>query len=140
MKVEFQANGFVADMNDEPKEEKKEASLPLNESVFKEYMGLIFGILALLVAFTLLPLGLVATAGADFFQTLFGFFPLRYTLFHIVAVIVILILSAAFAVISLVGYTKSKRKNSDLVGLVLAIIAFAVDGLGVLVNSIMLLL
>jgi len=114
MKVEFQANGFVADMNDEPKEEKKEASLPLNESVFKEYMGLIFGILALLVAFTLLPLGLVATAGADFFQTLFGFFPLRYTLFHIVAVIVILILSAAFAVISLVGYRNPSGRTAIL--------------------------
>lgn len=127
MKVEFNENGFSAEMDYEQPEQN--ASLDIDavaeKLIIKNNGALIFGIVALAIAIGNLPFGLFMNLSTKILAQHLG-----NGLPHWVSVLfalsaVTLALSLTSGVLSVVCFAKSKKRMTDTTGLVLAIISFA---------------
>ena len=123
MKVQFDGNGFSAEMGDVGRVPQ---TPKLPEGLSKKSMGLILGIVALVVALATLLMGFIASSGADLWQSAFGAAPVRYVLLMSVICFVLGAVSVACGVTSIVFYAKSAKDTPALIGLILSIIAFVV--------------
>ncbi len=137
MKVDFDGNKFTASMSgfNESTKAKKTDIGDLANDLRKKSSTLILGILAIIAAFALLPIGLIINACTDILYNVFGFGTLHYIFMICMIGILILVLSVMFSVICILSYNKRHEKATiDTVGFVLAITSFVISGISVIAN------
>ena len=138
--MDFNYNGFSANMgtgsNDNNEAVLKNA---LKGTDTKRILTIVLGIAALVVAFLLIPYGILAAFGSELFSSVFPSSASTYLSIHITSVAVLSILSAALAAVNIFLCVNYLEKKVSTPGGVLALIAFAVNFIGVVYNVVMIL-
>ena len=145
MRVDFNGNGFSASMNENQNNNSTRGATEekitemLNRKTIKQVLALVFAIAAVAVAFALIPFGLLAHTGIQLLDILFFFRVFDYATAYVFLTAILSIISAAFGVISCVLYKKNEKTGLATAGLVIAILSFVINGLGLFYNLIIVL-
>ena len=124
MRVEFNGNGFRADMNDG--NEKFAGYQSDFKNIITNNWSLVLGIFSLILSVINLPFGLFMNLNKQIFKNAneinFSYWMAILLVFSIVFVVVS-ILSGVFSILC---YSKSCKKTTDVAGVLLSIVSFLV--------------
>ena len=131
MKVQFNGNGFSAEMENESEQKKRDGFCDF-KAIISYSKPLFFAAIAFVLALANLPFGLIINFSSELFMEAFDESAIHLTvlLVSISSIInVISLFSGAFAVSS---YFYSERASKDKVGLFFSIFSIAVNVLWIL--------
>ena len=124
MRVEFDRNGFYADMDE------RKVNFDRKESGFKniitENWPLTLGGLSLILSVVNLPFGLFMNLNKHVFNNVNGVNLSYWMAVLLVFSAVFVIVSISSGVFSIICYTKSRKKTTDVAGVLLSLISFLV--------------
>lgn len=126
MKVEFDGTNFTASMNSDGFSHK--SCIDKRMTMFWEKRKpLILGIIALFFSLVNLPYGLFATTAYDLMQDLLGASIGYWITVMFVFASVMLAISVTLAILSIVAFAKKSKDYTDIIGLTLSVLSFAVS-------------
>ena len=122
MRVEFNGRGFSADMNDE--------NFASPRCDFKKTIAnnlpLVLGVISLILSVVNLPFGLLINLNKQIFEKVNAMNTSYLMAILLVFSIVFVVVSILSGVFSIFCYSKSRKKTTDIAGVVLSIISFLV--------------
>lgn len=124
MRVEFNGNGFSADMNE------GNGKITDSQSGFKSIIAnnwsLVLGIFSLILSVINLPFGLFINLNKQIFKNVNGVNLSYWMAILLVFSMVFVIVSILSGVFSILCYSKSSKKTTDVAGILLSIVSFLV--------------
>ena len=129
MKVEFDKNGFTAEINEHNYNVNNNGSKkpPQNDfSIISKNLPLLFGILAIITSLAVLPAGILFNAGASIFGEALGQSLNKYVFTACTIITLAVILSDVFSALSIHFYKKSPKAGTDTAALIITIIALII--------------
>lgn len=124
MRVEFNSNGFRADMNDSP--EYKEDNRYEVSLFVKSNKTLIFGLLSLFLSLVNLPFGLFINLSRRISGNLDGISASCWITILVVMAAIFSVFSVSSAIASIVIFSKSEKNSFNIAGFISSILSFAI--------------
>jgi hypothetical protein len=138
MKAEFDGKKFSAEIyqNNQNFNSNGYFGSPLNTDikVGKGSISLILGVISALIALVMLPFGAIVNVFSDVFRKVFGVLIPEYIFVLFLISIILILISITLSVLSICIYTKSAKKSSDTVGLVISIASLVVAAIALAVD------
>ena len=116
MKIEYNKTGFP---------QEKSATVNAKE-IFKKNAPLFLGIMSLVAALSLLPIGFFVNISLGIFENVLAENFMHYIVIFLTVSALIVILSIAFAVLSILLFKKSEKSLQDALGVIFSVVAFCV--------------
>ena len=135
MKIEFNNNGFSANINEDPKGVTVEQSFEYKQ-ILNKYCVLIFAVVAILFATINLAFGLFINFSTKMMSEGLGTAISHWTVVLLVLSITLFLFSVVCGIASLVCFVKSMRKTIDYIGFMVAIVSFIIAVIGIVLNII----
>ena len=126
MKIEFNRNGFSADMEVTDSAKNDKFNTAAYTYLVKKSSVFICGAISVILALVLIPLSFAVNLITDIYLRGSEEFPASYLLLFLTLAIIFTAVSVIFSVISIVFYKKSEKKRIDIIGLVLSIFSFLI--------------
>ena len=133
MRVEFNNNGFSANMNSSYDHEQHHGE-KISELPFRGFGVLLLGIIAIAFSVIELPLGLFINISYDALSSALGITAMHWAVVLFAISVIIAVMSVACGIIAIVCYSKSAKQTVDVVGMVLSIIAFIISTFCLILN------
>ena len=152
MKVEFNGNGFSTNMggnnstsNNGHAQSEQVVREILEKKPIKNFLPLVLGIIALVIALVLIPFGLIATTAttsgtSTFLFELFDLSQASFVMAYIFMILIVALISCTLGIIACVVYAKSDKKGVAMAGLAVSILSFVVVAMGMTYNIIAIVL
>ena len=115
MKIEYSETGFP----------QKDTEMATMKELLKRNAPLAFGIMAFVIALSLLPIGLFINIGLDIFGGVLAENLAHYTAVFLAVATLIAIMSVALAIFSILLFKKSEKRLQDTLGVFFSIVSFA---------------
>ena len=116
MKIEYNEMGFP---------QEKSATVNVKE-LFKKNAPLFLGVMSLVAALSLLPIGFFVNISLDILGNVLAEDLTHYTVIFLTVSALIAILSVAFAILSILLFKKSEKSVQDALGVIFSVVAFCV--------------
>lgn len=128
MKVEFDKNGFTAEISEHNCNVNNNSKTQLRNdfSIISKNLPLLFGILAIITSLAVLPAGILFNAGASIFGETLGQSLDKYVFTACTIITLAVILSDVFSALSIYFYRKSGKSGTDTAALIITVIALII--------------
>lgn len=123
MKIKFNESEFSANMNDFTYCDKSEVNIKL---LLHYSAPLVFGMISIITSLCLLPFAFFVNVLSSALAELDGGIPSNYLLIFLSAGILFTCISIGASVCSMVFFSKSKKRNPDVIGIILSIFSIIV--------------
>lgn len=133
MRVEFNKNSFSANLCEEPQMGIIHLR-PNEERLMKNNKAMLFGILALFIAFVNLPFGIFMNFSTEFLTKIFNANVTHWVSYLFLISVSIFAASILCGVFSIVFFTKSQKKFSDAMGLTFSVFSFIISTTGLILS------
>lgn len=138
MKVDFNGDGFFAQMEN-TQTDGNTPEQEVNLKGIKRIEVLFLGMLALIFALILVPLGIVVNVGVDMLKII-QVNTTDYVIMFVFGAIILFALSVALATIACYLHRKGEKNNISVIGFILSIMSYIVSSLAIIYNILGLIL
>lgn len=133
MRVDFNGNGFFAEMGSSQPQPTQPQENEIKIKGIKHVEVLTLGILAVIFALILVPMGIIVNLGVDALKII-QVSTTNYVVMFAFIAIVLFALSMTLATIACLLHRKGEKNNISLIGFIMSIIAYVVGSIAIIYN------
>ena len=111
---------------------ERKGEAPGVREIFKEHAPFILGVLAVIAALSLLPIGFFINISLDILGSVLAENLTHYSVIFITVTALIAVMSVLFAILSIFLFKKSGKSVQDALGVSLSVISFGICTVGII--------